>query len=426
MSASKANPAMSAPKAVLIKGPSVNSRVYMTELPDQHEALLAKAQELFHVPPDHTPYLCVAAPAVSGSPVSDARGAILMPDAMKFLRDREIITLRWSPSSPRRTGNRVHWDSQLEYDTPVPEQRGAEYRMNHAARTLERERRAALLLSPTKSSQQPMSPPPSSPDGPEDVPGSPTPVRGGNKSLWLDEYELAEKDAAQAKPSDTESQPSKESRSRLSSLWQSVFSPFSKAEPTAEQIEEAEAAEAVGIVPSETEIGAAAEQTETPLQTVARPSQSTIDTMTKVLNGVREHPCNAHLRERMPEEFMRYSAQRGRAVDLHTISERIEQNNFPAGAALGHFVKDLTIFWDNVKTFYGPNTVQAQEAASLGRFATMLLGELQRPQTKRVLDSDDDSVSAGAGAANSHDNKRARRGLSTRASYAATRRTATR
>lgn len=402
---------MSAPKAVLIKGPSVNSRVYMTALPAQHEVrsvanqdLISKARELFHVPTDHTPYLCVAAPAVSGSPISDARGAILMPDAMPFIRDREILTLRWAPSSPRKAGNRVHWDAQLEYDTPRAEHRGAEARVNHVARTLERERKAAELMLPTK----PISPPPSSPDVSEDAPGSPTPLRGGHKSLWPDEVDLAEKAAVRAESEPAEQpveqpaqQKKQEGQSRLSALssWCAVLNPFSKSSETA--AEEAEAAEILGHVE--------------PVRT-SPPPPATVATMTKVLNGLLEHPCSVHLKEHMPEEFMRFSMQRGRAVDLHTIGERIARSDFPQGAALGHFVKDLTLFWDNVRAFYGTNTSQGQEAASLGRFATMLLGELQRPQIKRAQDSED--------VMSAPDGKRQRRS-SARSPYA-TRRTATR
>lgn len=421
---------MSTPRAVLIKGPSVNSRVYMTALPEQHESLLNKARELFHVPEEHTPYLCVAAPAVSGSPVSDARGAILMPDAMPFIRDREILTLRWAPTSPRRMANRVHWDSQLEYDTPRHEQRGPEYRSLHVARTLERERRALLPLSPKKM-ERPLSPPVSSPDGQEDCPGSPTPLRGGSKPLWPDESELPEPEPALPE-AEIPSPRRTDSRSRLSTLssWCTMLNPFSRgqsseeapAEQSSEQSEEKSVAGAVyhDAEPAEaseraeaaeateaTEAAEAAEATEAaePVKTIP---PATISIMSKVLDGLREHPCNVHLKEHMSEEFMRFSAERGRAVNLHTIGERIARNEFPPGAALGHFVKDLAIFWDNVRTYYGSETVQAQEATSLGRFATMLLGELQRPQTKRAADAEEEP--------NSPTHKRTRRGVA-RAPY---------
>ena len=420
---------MSTPRAVLIKGPSVNSRVYMTALPEQHESLLNKARELFHVPEEHTPYLCVAAPAVSGSPVSDARGAILMPDAMPFIRDREILTLRWAPTSPRRMANRVHWDSQLEYDTPRCEQRGPEYRSLHVARTLERERRTLLPLSPKKM-ERPLSPPMSSPDGPEDCPGSPTPLRGGSKSLWADEGELPVPETVLPE-AEIPSPRRTDTRSRLSTLssWCTLLNPFSRgqsneetpaeqtsgqsneeapAERTSEQSNEEAPTEQTSEQSEERSVVGAVDPDSEAAEPAKTTPPATISIMTKVLEGLREHPCNVHLKEHMSEEFMRFSAERGRAVNLHTIGERIARNEFPPGAALGHFVKDLTLFWENVRTYYGSETAQAQEATSLGRFATMLLGELQRPQTKRAAATEEEPSSP--------THKRTRRGIA-RAPY---------
>ena len=81
------------PRAVLLKGPTLNSKVFMTALPERHEDLLAKACELFKVPSDHTPHLYVSCQASVGTPHSEQRGALLLSDAMPFLRDREMITL---------------------------------------------------------------------------------------------------------------------------------------------------------------------------------------------------------------------------------------------------------------------------------------------------------------------------------------------
>ena len=91
---------MGPPRAVLLKGPTLNSRVFLTAMPERHEDLVAKACELFKVPADHTPQLYVACQASIGPPNSEQRGALLMADAMPFLRDRELVTLRWVPVGP--------------------------------------------------------------------------------------------------------------------------------------------------------------------------------------------------------------------------------------------------------------------------------------------------------------------------------------
>ena len=82
---------------------------------------MAKACGLFRMPPEATPQLYVTCPATIGTPHSEQRGAILLADAMPFLRDRELLTLRWSPAdSPRRDAMappRVQWDPKLSEET---------------------------------------------------------------------------------------------------------------------------------------------------------------------------------------------------------------------------------------------------------------------------------------------------------------------
>lgn len=172
------------PRAVLIKGPTLNSKVFMTAMPSRYDDLLAKACELIKVPADHTPQLYVTCPASVGPPHSEQRGALLMDDAMPFLRDRELVTLRWTANDRPPAAGRVQWDPKLEAGAssprapPVPGWRGAQGRAMHVARVLERERvqqedrERAVAAKPTAPApapalhDAPMSPPPSSPTAP--------------------------------------------------------------------------------------------------------------------------------------------------------------------------------------------------------------------------------------------------------------------
>lgn len=141
------------PRAVLLKGPTLNSKVFMTAMPERHEDLVSKACELFKVPADHTPQLYVACQASVGTSHSEQRGALLLADAMPFLRDRELITLRWVPSDSfrREKEGHVQWDPRLDDNRPLtmashvrpqsmPLWRGPQARAMHVARVLERER----------------------------------------------------------------------------------------------------------------------------------------------------------------------------------------------------------------------------------------------------------------------------------------------
>ena len=192
---------------------------------------MAKACGLFRMPPEATPQLYVTCPATIGTLHSEQRGAILLADAMPFLRDRELLTLRWSPAdSPRRDAMappRVQWDPKLSEETTrtTPTMlrtawRGPQARAAHAARVLERERaahvdewaeslRRPLARAPAENAakpapraeppfdalREPLSPPPSSPtispaddapQAPRDVPLSPTPHRDAVPPLFWD------------------------------------------------------------------------------------------------------------------------------------------------------------------------------------------------------------------------------------------------
>lgn len=88
-------------KAVMLKGPSLTSKTYFVPLPDTLDRLVARATELFPIPPGKVPHITLG---------TDER-AIILQDSYEFIRDRELLHFRWSAETPRRNlGNRVRWD----------------------------------------------------------------------------------------------------------------------------------------------------------------------------------------------------------------------------------------------------------------------------------------------------------------------------
>ncbi|PWZ00749.1 hypothetical protein BCV70DRAFT_200009 [Testicularia cyperi] len=89
-------------RAVMLKGPSLTSKTYFVPLPDTLDQLIAKATQLFAVPPGKVPHITLG---------SDER-AIVLEESFGFIRDRELIHLRWSAGeTPKRNlANRVRWD----------------------------------------------------------------------------------------------------------------------------------------------------------------------------------------------------------------------------------------------------------------------------------------------------------------------------
>jgi hypothetical protein len=77
-------------KAIIIKGPSADCKSYFTGLPDTLEELIQKASKLFPVPPNHTAHLML-----------EGDDAILMPDVLRYLKDREVLTFHWTANTPR-------------------------------------------------------------------------------------------------------------------------------------------------------------------------------------------------------------------------------------------------------------------------------------------------------------------------------------
>lgn len=350
---------MGPPRAVLLKGPSLNSRVFLTALPERHEDLVAKACELFKVPAEHTPQLYVACPASIGPPNSEQRGALLMPDAMPFLRDREIVTLRWVPneSTRPRDGARVQWDPKLDdrlFSTPMG--RGPHARAMHVARVLERERSAPPpeKAPPTPAAraspfQAPMSPPSSSPtESPVlEVPPSPTPQRTMPPLEW-NTGDSDEDDApGPAKPA-----------TRTTSAfgaWCARLNPFTWSEGAHRR--------AVARPPP------LAPEAEPPLCGAAA-----YDVMTQVLLAVREHPRNAHFPA--PHDHMV-----ARTSGSHTLQECVSRRLLDAAHPLDDFADALYSYLDGAPQ----GGAVRDEAAVLRRFAATLMGELSRTSgTKRA------------------------------------------
>ncbi|EPQ26537.1 uncharacterized protein PFL1_05859 [Pseudozyma flocculosa PF-1] len=101
------------PRAVVLKGPSTNSKSYFVALPDTLDELIEKAKSLFSLPPDKTPVITLG---------TDER-AILLQETMPFVRDREALVFRWVAATPKRQlGNRVRWDepSSVQFNANAP------------------------------------------------------------------------------------------------------------------------------------------------------------------------------------------------------------------------------------------------------------------------------------------------------------------
>lgn len=388
--------------------------------------LLTKARELFHVPAECTPQLYVACQSSVGTANSEQRGAILLPDALPFLRDRELLTLRWAPtdSSRREANARVQWDPKLPAQEPIgtprpgtmPIWRGPQARAAHAARVLERERNQATeewtdqLRKPLRSdaavfnkarmeSREPMSPPPSSPTAspeqavPElsraEVPLSPTPHRSANATLkplvWKNQEEPLTPPRGSASPALSDTPPS------LSGFgaWCARLNPFSRNTPQKEPEAPAPAAPVRGPTKTETRSFYAPKVRAKPMLVpdVAHvQGPAAYDIITQVLAAIREHPCAMHFRAPMSDELRKFSERRGRVTDLAAMGARAAKRDY-GGVPLTRFAEELAQYLDHLVLFYGEHSTQAHAATGLGKFAETLLKELSKKPVRR--DSDD-------------------------------------
>ncbi|SPO23001.1 uncharacterized protein UTRI_01679 [Ustilago trichophora] len=98
-------------KAVMLKGPSLTSKTYFVPLPDTLDQLVAKAVQLFPIPPGKVPHITLG---------TDER-AIILQESYDFIRDRELLHFRWSAETPRRDlANRVRWDAPAGLNPTTP------------------------------------------------------------------------------------------------------------------------------------------------------------------------------------------------------------------------------------------------------------------------------------------------------------------
>ncbi|WFD46667.1 hypothetical protein GLX27_001304 [Malassezia furfur] len=419
-------------RAVLLKGPTLNSKVFFTALPDRFEDLLAKARELFPVPADCTPQLFVACPSSVGTASSEQRGAILLADAMPFLRDRELLTLRWTATdSPAREANaRVQWDPKLpalestRAANMAPVWRGPQARAAHVARVLERERnyaeewtdnlRKPIVTRPEPSmfgkplatqKREPMSPPPSSPTAsPEhpaevstaEAPASPTPQRTQDVSpaplVWK-----APEGPTTPPHADLDPMQDMPGLSRLGALC-ARLNPFGRGTPQKDTPMSQTPAPTTAVLtpkmPESTAKPDVAKEARQAPKSRTRPlaipdmapmeGAAAYEVVTQVLAAVREHPCAMQFRSPMPYELRRFCERRGRVLDLNTIAARVAKRDF-GHTPLVRFAEELATYLDNVVAFYGEHSYQTHAAMGLGKFAETLLKELsrQKPSEKR-------------------------------------------
>ncbi|WFC94479.1 hypothetical protein MBRA1_001109 [Malassezia brasiliensis] len=429
--------------------PTLNSKVFFTALPDRFEDLLAKARELFPVPADCTPQLFVACPSTVGTASSEQRGAILLADAMPFLRDRELLTLRWTATdSPAREANaRVQWDPKLpalestRAANMAPVWRGPQARAAHVARVLERERNYAEewtdnlrkpIVARTEPSvfgkplpaqkREPLSPPPSSPTAsPEhpaeistvEAPASPTPQRTQDVSpaplVWK-----SPEGTTTSPHTDLEPIQDTPGLSRLGALC-ARLNPFGRG--TLQKDTSMSQNTAQTSTPPPSKVPDSVPKAETAKE--ARPAPKlrakplvipdmahmegamAYEVITQVLAAVREHPCAMQFRSPMSYELRRFCERRGRVLDLNTIGARVAKRDF-GHTPLVRFAEELATYLDNVVAFYGEHSYQTHAAMSLGKFAETLLKELsrQKPSEKRSVprtDGASDDLPGGKG-----------------------------
>lgn len=399
------------------------------------------------MPADCTPQLFVPCPSSVGTASSEQRGAILLADAMPFLRDRELLTLRWTATdSPAREANaRVQWDPKLpalesaRAANIAPVWRGPQARAAHVARVLERERNYAEewtdnlrkpIVARTEpgvfgkplaaQKREPLSPPPSSPTASPDhpaeestaeAPASPTPQRTQDVSPAPLVWKSPE---GPTTPPHADLDPMQDTPglSRLGALC-ARLNPFGRGTLQKDTPMSQAPAPTSTTQPSKMPDGVpkpetAKEARPTPkLRTkpLVLPDMAHMEgaaayeVITQVLAAVREHPCAMQFRSPMPYELRRFCERRGRVLDLNTIAARVAKRDF-GHTPLVRFAEELATYLDNVVAFYGEHSYQTHAAMGLGKFAETLLKELsrQKPSEKRNVprtDSLPDDVAAG-------------------------------
>jgi hypothetical protein len=102
-------------------------------------------------------------------------------------------------------------------------------------------------------------------------------------------------------------------------------------------------------------------------------------TMKSVVNQLRSHPSNQWFRQPCPEDLHIFCKERNRpVVDLYTISNAITLGEYGLDEPLKHFKSDLDQMWNNIRTFYPPQSQQSHCASMLETFSGILLEEWKR------------------------------------------------
>lgn len=102
-------------------------------------------------------------------------------------------------------------------------------------------------------------------------------------------------------------------------------------------------------------------------------------TMKSVVNQLRSHPSNQTFRQPCSEEFSQFCQERNRPViDLFTISNCIVLGKYGVQDPLKHFKADLDQMWNNIRTYYAPQSQESQSAGILDTFGGIILEEWKR------------------------------------------------
>ncbi|PWN40965.1 hypothetical protein IE81DRAFT_325054 [Ceraceosorus guamensis] len=109
-------------RAVFLRGSAQDSKQYFTALDSDLETLVSKARRLFPAPSNSdTAQLALAS----------NQEAIICPDSLPFIQDRETLIVRWVPSTPRSvlrasSSKGVRWDSTIDRKDVTGSARGAD------------------------------------------------------------------------------------------------------------------------------------------------------------------------------------------------------------------------------------------------------------------------------------------------------------
>ena len=417
------------PRAIMLKGPFVNSKTYFVTLPPTLDALIEEAKKHFPMPStDRKPVITLG---------TDER-AILLQESMPFVRDRELLVFRWDITTPKRQpGGRVRWDepTSVEYRSADPSLsinrnrfgEGAAARQAHMRRVLQ-EQRDNLLLSPPRKNNvapTPLDTPPSSGGRQEPLKlaeeeQTSSPIQSPTRDLTaaraqkatpipMDEIrpapELGVVSSESAKvpctlglaaeretSNGTEASPSSSEAESRAQVQQPIDEapptpPCSSPDSTRAPAKDAEASNS----------SATKTVTDTP---VAHSTDADTDkvyrALGKALKSIIMHPTNTFFK--MPRaDFRRHftrpigksrfrpyllsnvAADLVHYVDLFTIRASLDAREYGRSVeVVDEFENELTTFFSAVRKVYGPRSVQARSMDQLETFAFSSIETLRK------------------------------------------------